>query len=114
METKPQRLLFIDRDGTLVEEPFDEQVDSFAKLKFVKGVIRNLSFIRLHTDFRFVMVSNQDGLGTSSFPEETFQSVHNFIIQTLEGEGITFDDNILTGIYLRIILQCVNQVLACL
>ena len=89
---KQQRILFIDRDGTLVEEPHDEQVDSFGKLKFVKGVFRNLGFIRSKLDFRFVMVSNQDGLGTSSFPEETFWPVHNFILQTLEGEGVTFDD----------------------
>ncbi len=87
-----QRILFIDRDGTLVEEPYDEQVDSFDKLKFVTGVFRNLGFIRSHLDFRFVMVSNQDGLGTSSFPEDTFWPVHNFILQTLSGEGITFDD----------------------
>ncbi len=85
------RILFIDRDGTLIEEPADEQIDSFEKLRFVKGVFRNLAFIRQHTDFKFVMVSNQDGLGTSSFPEETFWPVHNFILQTLESEGITFD-----------------------
>lgn len=89
---KPQRILFIDRDGTLIEEPHDEQVDSFDKLKFVKGVFRNLGFIRSNLDFRFVMVSNQDGLGTNSFPEDTFWPVHNFMLQTLEGEGITFDD----------------------
>lgn len=89
---KPQRILFIDRDGTLIEEPHDEQVDSFDKLKFVKGVFRNLGFIRSNLDFRFVMVSNQDGLGTKSFPEDTFWPVHNFMLQTLEGEGITFDD----------------------
>ena len=87
-----QRILFIDRDGTLVEEPNDEQVDSFNKLRFVKGVFKNLSFIRSRLDFRFVMVSNQDGLGTTSFPENTFWPVHNFILQTLEGEGVTFDD----------------------
>ncbi|MBR5656400.1 MAG: bifunctional histidinol-phosphatase/imidazoleglycerol-phosphate dehydratase HisB [Prevotella sp.] len=87
-----QKILFIDRDGTLIYEPADEQIDSFEKLKFVEGVFRNLSFIRKNLDFRFVMVSNQDGLGTSSFPEETFWPVHNFILQTLEGEGITFDD----------------------
>lgn len=90
--TKSQRLLFIDRDGTLVEEPFDEQVDSFTKLKFAKGAISNLSFIRQHTDFRFIMVSNQDGLGTSSFPEEAFYRVHDFIIQTFASEGVTFSE----------------------
>jgi imidazoleglycerol-phosphate dehydratase/histidinol-phosphatase len=87
-----QKILFIDRDGTLIEEPHDEQIDSFDKLKFTRGVFKNLAFIRQHLDFKFVMVSNQDGLGTSSFPEATFWPVHNFVLQTLEGEGITFDD----------------------
>lgn len=87
-----KRILFIDRDGTLIEEPADEQIDSFSKLKFTTGMIRNLGFIRNKLDFEFVMVSNQDGLGTASFPEDTFWPVHNFILQTLEGEGITFDD----------------------
>ena len=87
-----KRLLFIDRDGTLIEEPADEQIDDFGKLKFTKGVFRNLNFIRQHTDFEFVMVSNQDGLGTDAFPEDTFWPVHNFILQTLEGEGISFDE----------------------
>ena len=90
-----QRLLFIDRDGTLIEEPADEQIDSFEKLKFTRGVFNSLAFIRQHTDFRFVMVSNQDGLGTDSFPEDTFWPVHNFIIQTLESEGITFDEQLI-------------------
>ena len=87
-----KRLLFIDRDGTLIEEPADEQIDSFEKLKFVKGVFRNLAFIREKLDFKFVMVSNQDGLGTDAFPEDTFWPVQNFILQTLEGEGVTFDE----------------------
>ena len=87
----PQRILFIDRDGTLIEEPADEQIDAFEKLRFVPGVFRNLSFIRQRLDFKLVMVSNQDGLGTPSFPEDTFWPVHNFILQTLEGEGVTFD-----------------------
>lgn len=85
-----KRVLFIDRDGTLIEEPADEQIDSFEKLKFVPGMFQNLSFICKHLDFEVVMVSNQDGLGTSSFPEDTFWPVHNFILQTLEGEGIHF------------------------
>lgn len=87
-----KQILFIDRDGTLIEEPEDEQIDSFGKLKFTRGVFRNLGFIRSNLDFEFVMVSNQDGLGTSSFPEDTFWPVHNFILQTLESEGITFDE----------------------
>ena len=87
-----KKILFIDRDGTLIEEPTDEQIDSFEKLKFTRGLFKNLRFIRSKLDFEFVMVSNQDGLGTSSFPEDTFWPVHNFILQTLEGEGIKFDD----------------------
>lgn len=90
-----QKILFIDRDGTLIEEPADEQIDAFEKLKFTEGVFRNLSFIRQHLDFRFVMVSNQDGLGTDSFPEETFWPVHNFVLQTLKGEGIEFDEQLI-------------------
>ena len=87
-----KRILFIDRDGTIIREPADEQIDSFDKLRFVPGVIRNLAFICEKLDFRFVMVSNQDGLGTQAFPEDTFWPVHNFILQTLADEGITFDD----------------------
>ena len=86
-----KKVLFIDRDGTLIREPADEQIDSFEKLVFVEGVFRNLSFIRKNLDFEFAMVSNQDGLGTDSFPEDTFWPVHNFILQTLKGEGIEFD-----------------------
>ena len=87
-----KKILFIDRDGTLVEEPHDEQVDALEKIKFTRGVFRNLSFLRKNTDYLFVMVSNQDGLGTPSFPKDTFHPSHNFILQTLEGEGITFDE----------------------
>ena len=90
-----QKILFIDRDGTLIEEPKDEQIDSFEKLTFMKGVFKNLGFIRQHLDFRFVMVSNQDGLGTPSFPEETFWPLHNFILQTLRGEDMTFDEQLI-------------------
>ena len=82
-----KKILLIDRDGTLIAEPADEQIDSFEKLKFIPGVFKNLGFIRSKLDFEFVMVSNQDGLGTSSFPEDTFWPVHRFILQTLEGEG---------------------------
>lgn len=68
-----KRVLFIDRDGTLViEPPVDYQLDSLEKLEFYPKVFRNLGFIRSKLDFEFVMVTNQDGLGTSSFPEETF------------------------------------------
>lgn len=87
-----KKALFIDRDGTLVLEPEDEQVDSFAKLRFVPDVFHALRMIANLTDYEFVMVTNQDGLGTEAFPEETFWPVHNFILQTLEGEGIKFND----------------------
>lgn len=88
-----KRALFIDRDGTLViEPPVDYQLDSFEKLEFYPKVMRNLFFIRKQLDFEFVMVTNQDGLGTSSFPEDTFWPVHNLMLKTLAGEGVFFDD----------------------
>ena len=86
------KALFIDRDGTILQEPADEQIDSFEKFHFVPGVISALRFLREHTDFRFVMVSNQDGLGTSSYPEADFWPTHNLMLEILEGEGVTFDD----------------------
>ena len=88
-----KRVLFIDRDGTLVEgPPVDYQLDSLEKLAFVPKVMRALYFVRKQLDFEFVMVSNQDGLGTASFPEETFWPAHNLMLKTLAGEGITFDN----------------------
>ena len=87
-----KKILFIDRDGTIIQEPEDEQIDSFEKLKFVPHAISSLAFLRQHTDYEFVMVSNQDGLGTDSFPENTFWPVHNFILDTLKGEGVEFDE----------------------
>ena len=88
-----KRALFIDRDGTLViEPPEDYQLDSLEKLVFYPKVIRNLYFIRKNLDFELVMVTNQDGLGTDSFPENTFLPAHQLMLQTFEGEGITFDD----------------------
>lgn len=87
-----KKALFIDRDGTIIREPADEQIDSFDKLQFVAGTFRALSTIVRLTDYELVMVSNQDGLGTPSFPEETFWPVHNFILDTLRGEGIVFDN----------------------
>lgn len=87
-----QKVLFIDRDGTLVKEPTDEQVDSFEKLEFMPGVFNAMRTIANLTDYKFVMVTNQDGLGTDSFPEDTFWPVHNFILKTLQGEGIVFDE----------------------
>lgn len=88
-----KRALFIDRDGTLViEPPVDYQLDSLEKLEFYPKVFRNLYFIRKQLDFEFVMVTNQDGLGTSSFPEETFWPAHTKMLKALEGEDISFDD----------------------
>lgn len=87
-----KRALFIDRDGTILVEPEDEQIDSFEKFQFVEGVIRNLHFIRTKLDFEFVMVSNQDGLGTDAYPEEEFWPTHNLMLNTLKSEGVEFDD----------------------
>lgn len=88
-----KKVLFIDRDGTLVIEPLvDYQLDSFEKLEFYPKVFRNLAFIREKLDFGFVMVTNQDGLGTESFPENTFWPVHNLILKSFANEGVTFDD----------------------
>lgn len=87
-----KRALFIDRDGTLViEPPVDYQLDSLEKLEFYPGIFRNLYFIQKKLDFEWVMVTNQDGLGTASFPEDTFWPAQNKIMDTLKGEGIHFD-----------------------
>lgn len=85
-----RRILFIDRDGTLIHEPDDMQIDSFEKLAFLPGVLSQLSRIAEETDFELVMVTNQDGLGTPAFPEEAFWGPHNKMMQILEGEGIRF------------------------
>ena len=85
--------LFVDRDGTIIHEPapgVDEQIDSFEKLRFVRGAIGALGRIARKTEYELILVSNQDGLGTSSFPEETFWPVHNLMLQILEGEGVVF------------------------
>lgn len=87
-----KKVLFIDRDGTLIIEPEDEQIDGFDKLKFYPGVLQYLSRIAYEMDYELVMVSNQDGLGTKSFPEDTFWPVQNFIIDTLANEGVIFNE----------------------
>jgi len=88
-----KKALFIDRDGTLViEPPIDKQLDSLEKLEFYPGVFQWLARIKNELDFEFVMVTNQDGLGTDSFPEETFWPAQNKMIQALENEGISFDE----------------------
>lgn len=88
-----KKILFIDRDGTIIKEPVkDQQVDSLEKLEFIPGAISNLKKIREELDYLFVMVTNQDGLGTDSFPEDTFWPAHNKMLKTLEGEGVVFDE----------------------
>ena len=86
-----KKVLFIDRDGTMIREPEDEQIDSFEKLEFYPGALFYLSRIAREMDFELVMVTNQDGLGTEAFPEETFHPVHNLIIKTFANEGVVFD-----------------------
>lgn len=87
-----KKALFIDRDGTLIFEPEDEQIDSLEKLEFLPKVFRNLYFIQKNLDYELVMVTNQDGLGTTSYPEETFWPTHNKVLRAFENEGVTFDD----------------------
>ncbi len=87
-----KKALFIDRDGTLIFEPEDEQIDSLEKLEFLPKVFRNLFFIQKNLDYELVMVTNQDGLGTASYPEETFWPAHKKVLQAFENEGVTFDD----------------------
>lgn len=86
-----KKALFIDRDGTLLVEPADEQIDRLDKFAFVPGAISGLKALT-GLGYELVMVTNQDGLGTPSFPEETFWPCQRLLLQTLEGEGIVFDD----------------------
>lgn len=86
-----KKAIFIDRDGTIIREPADEQIDSLEKLEFVSGAISGLRSL-MSRGYDIVMVSNQDGLGTDSFPEDTFWPAHNKMLSTLEGEGVRFDD----------------------
>ena len=84
-------VLFVDRDGTLIEEPGDFQIDAYEKLRFVPGVIPALLRLR-DAGYRFVMVTNQDGLGTDAFPRERFEGPHGLMMQVLESQGVAFDD----------------------
>ena len=86
-----ERILFVDRDGTILEEPHDFQVDSFEKMRFVEGVLPALKALR-EAGWKLVMVSNQDGLGTASFPTETFKGPHELMMQILESQGAHFDE----------------------
>ena len=86
-----KKVLFIDRDGTLALEPTDFQLDAMDKLEFYPGVFQYLGRIAKEMDFELVMVTNQDGLGTASFPEETFWPTHDFMLTSLKNEGVVFD-----------------------
>ncbi|MDB5132041.1 MAG: hisB [Mucilaginibacter sp.] len=90
--SKLQKILFVDRDGTMITEPVDEQIDSFAKLEFYPGALQYLPKIAAELDYELVMVTNQDGLGTASYPEDTFWPVQNFILKTFENEGVKFSN----------------------
>ena len=85
------KVIFVDRDGTLLKEPFDEQIDALDKVEFVPGAISGLKAL-MGLGYELVMASNQDGLGTPAFPEETFWPAQNFLLKTLEGEGVVFND----------------------
>ncbi|MCH7525290.1 MAG: bifunctional histidinol-phosphatase/imidazoleglycerol-phosphate dehydratase HisB [Bacteroidetes bacterium] len=87
-----KKILFIDRDGTIIKETADEQIEGFEKLKFYPNVFQYLSKIAKELDFEIVMITNQDGLGTDAFPEDTFWPVHNFIIECFKNEGIEFKE----------------------
>ncbi len=86
------KILFIDRDGTLIKEPVDEQVDSLEKLEFIPGIFRVLYLLTNQFDYELVIVSNQDGLGTGTYPTEAFEKVQDKLLKTLAGEGIKFKE----------------------
>ena len=88
-----KKVLFLDRDGTIIiEPPVDHQVDSLEKMEFIPKVISNLKRIAESNEFDLVMITNQDGLGTDSFPEDTFWPAHNKMLKILSGEGIEFSE----------------------
>jgi len=90
-----KKVLFIDRDGTLIKETVDEQIDAFDKMIFYPKVFTYLGRIAKELDFELVMITNQDGLGTAIFPEDTFWPVHNFIMKSFENEGVVFNEVLL-------------------
>ena len=87
----PQKILFIDRDGTIIKEAADETINSFEKVIFYPKCLTFLSKIAAELDYKLIMITNQDGLGTEIFPDETFWPLHNFIMKTYENEGVIFD-----------------------
>ena len=96
-----KKVLFIDRDGTIIKETEDEQIDSFEKLQFYPKVFQYLSKIAKELDYEIVMITNQDGLGTEVFPEDTFWPVHNFIIKCFKDEGIVFKEQFIDKTFAR-------------
>ena len=89
-----QRIVFVDRDGTIIEEPADFQIDAYDKIRFVEGVIPAMLKLR-DAGFEFVLVTNQDGLGTDSFPRDTFTGPHALMVQVLESQGIRFREELI-------------------
>ncbi|MFC4220293.1 bifunctional histidinol-phosphatase/imidazoleglycerol-phosphate dehydratase HisB [Flagellimonas marina] len=87
-----KKVLFIDRDGTIIKETVDEQIDAFEKMIFYPKAFTYLGKIAKELDYELVMITNQDGLGTDIFPEETFWPVHNFILKSFENEGVVFEE----------------------
>lgn len=96
-----KKALFLDRDGTLIYEPEDEQIDSLEKLEFIPGVFRNLYLIQKNLDYELVIVSNQDGLGTDSYPEENYMTVQDKMLRAFGNEGIAFDDILIDRSFLH-------------
>ena len=88
--SESQRILFVDRDGTLIEEPHDNQVDAVGKIRFMPGVFAALAELK-RRGYRFVMVTNQDGLGTERFPQGAFDAAHDFVLEAFRSQGIEFD-----------------------
>jgi imidazoleglycerol-phosphate dehydratase/histidinol-phosphatase len=95
-----RRILFVDRDGTLNEETPDEQIDVLEKIRLMPGVVPALLGLKA-AGFAFVMVTNQDGLGTASFPQENFDRAHRFILELFSSQGIEFEAVCICPHYLR-------------
>ena len=96
-----KKVLFIDRDGTIIRETTDEQIDSFEKLTFYPKALAYLPKIANELDYELVMITNQDGLGTESFPEDTFWPVHNFIVDVFKNEGVVFNEIVIDKTYAK-------------
>jgi len=94
-----KKAIFVDRDGTILMEPADEQIDSLEKMEFVPGAISGLAALT-GLGYEIVLASNQDGLGTASFPEKDYLPVHEKMLKTLEGEGVVFDDQLIDRTFL--------------